>query len=159
MKTTAKGKIIVLLMVLMMLAVCMVACGKQEPVQTEPPRIYDDTPQTEPEPLPPVHIAMPHFELEYAGELNDVIVVKERDGQNVLDFFVKLSNTEEKIYTMNYDSEEGDLVEVIKDKSGNPVNIAFQMAPIPEGLSDADHLTFCVAQESVNDIVASLVIK
>lgn len=150
----------ILLALLMLLG--LTACGnKQNPESTEPEQVYDDTLQTEPEPesLPPVHIEMPHFEMEYAGELSDVIVMKEQDGQNALDFFVKLSDAETKIFTMNYDSEEGDLVEVIKDAAGNSVSVAFQMDSIPEGLSEQDMQTFCTAQEAVNDMVASLAIK
>lgn len=159
MNRTAKRKSAALLMALLMLLGLTACAGQQEPENTEPPRIYDDTPMTEPEPLPPVRIEMPHFELEYAGELNDVIVVKEQEGQNALDFFVKLSAAEEKIFTMHYDSEEGDLVEVIRDADGNPVSVAFQMTAVPEGLSEEDLQIFCTAQEAVNDIVASLVIK
>ena len=145
-----------------LLVFSLAACGAQKPEVTEPAESTEQQPeiiQNEPEKLPPERVEMPNYALEYSGELKDLIVVKQLDDQNALEFYVKLTNAEAKIFTMNYGSEEGDLVITLKDPKGEAVFVAFQMDPIPEGLSEADHSTYCTAQEAVNDIVASLVIK
>ena len=111
------------------------------------------------ETLPPVKIEMPDFELTYSGELENVIHVQQIESENVLVFTVRLSNADEEIFTMRYHSDEGDLVTVLDDTQGNRVPVAFLMASIPENLSQEDEQLFYTAQEAVNEIVDSLVLK
>lgn len=111
------------------------------------------------ETLPPVKIEMPDFELTYSGELENVIHVQQIESENVLVFTVRLSNADEEIFTMRYHSDEGDLVTVLEDTQGNRVPVAFLMASVPENLSQEDEQLFYTAQEAVNEIVDSLVLK
>lgn len=111
------------------------------------------------ETLPPVKIEMPDFELTYSGELENVIHVQQIESENVLVFTVRLSNADEEIFTMRYHSDEGDLVTVLDDTQGNRVPVAFLMASVPENLSQEDEQLFYTAQEAVNEIVDSLVLK
>lgn len=111
------------------------------------------------ETLPPVKIEMPDFELTYSGELENVIHVQQIESENVLVFSVRLSNADEEIFTMRYHSDEGDLVTVLDDTQGNRVPVAFLMASVPENLSQEDEQLFYTAQEAVNEIVDSLVLK
>ena len=111
------------------------------------------------ETLPPVKIEMPDFELTYSGELENVIHVQQIESENVWVFTVRLSNADEEIFTMRYHSDEGDLVTVLDDTQGNRVPVAFLMASVPENLSQEDEQLFYTAQEAVNEIVDSLVLK
>lgn len=111
------------------------------------------------ETLPPVKIEMPDFELTYSGELENVIHVQQIESENVLVFTVRLSNADEEIFTMRYHSDEGDLVTVLEDTQGNRVPVAFLMASVPENLSQEDEQLFYTAQEAVNEIVDSMVLK
>lgn len=111
------------------------------------------------ETLPPVKIEMPDFELTYSGELENVIHVQQIESENVLVFTVRLSNADEEIFTMRYHSDEGDFVTVLDDTQGNRVPVAFLMASVPENLSQEDEQLFYTAQEAVNEIVDSLVLK
>lgn len=156
MKARAKLRLLCFLLVLLMLT----GCGKQEqgyqgPGITEPELLAVTEPPTE----PPVQLTMPEYELTYSGSLKDLIVTKELPGEAGLEFLVKLSSGEEHIFTLHYNSDQGDLVTFFKDKSGAEVPVAFTMAVIPEQLSEEDEKTFCIAQEAVNEIVSSLIIK
>lgn len=113
----------------------------------------------EEETLPPVEVAMPEYELTYAGELKDLIVVKEVKDAAGLDFFVKLSEQEAAIFTLRYNTDEGELVTVLTDGQDNRIPVAFEMAETPEGLSEEDEAQFYLAQEAVNEIVESLKLK
>lgn len=140
-----------------MLAVVLMLIGcSGEQVPTEP--VYEML-GTEPETLPLVQISMPEYELTYSGELKDVIVVKEVPDFSGLEFSVKLSESETHIFTLQYNTAEGDFVTMLDDAEGNKVPVAFLMATIPEGLSDTDAQTFYRAQEAVNEIAESLIIK
>ena len=114
-----------------------------------------------PETEPPVEISMPEYELTYSGVLKDVIVVEELNDLDPkgLKFTVTLTESQEHIFTMFFNTDQGDLVTVLTDTEGNRIPVAFQMAVIPEGLSEADEQTFYMAQEAVNEIVASLTLK
>lgn len=114
---------------------------------------------TEPETEAPVSVEMPDYELTYSGALKDIIVMNKLDDGNALAFKVKLSTGEVHIFTLRYNSDEGELVTVKEDKQGNRVPVAFEMAPLPENLSDKDQSIFFEAQEAVNEIVESLVLK
>jgi len=113
-----------------------------------------------PEELPPVQVSMPEYELTYSGNLKDAIIYEElKDGKIGLKFDVKLSESQATIFELYYNTTEGDLVTVLNDKEGNKVPVAFAMSSIPEGLNEKDELLFYSAQEAVNEIVSSLVLK
>lgn len=113
----------------------------------------------EPTPMPKVEIKMPEYEMAYAGEMQDVILTETLSDANGIKFSVKLSDSEAHIFTMLYNTYDGELVTVLKDANGNQVPVAFMMPSIPEGLSTEDEYLFYTAQEAVNDIVSSLVLK
>ena len=148
-----------LAVLMVVLAIFMVACSGQEQ-ETEPTyQDYGDMEEAMPETLPPVQIKMPDYEFTYSGEFQDVIQVTAAENEGGLMFSVKLSQKEEVIFTLIYNTDDGELVTVLEDTSGNRIPVAFRMNPIPENLSDADLDLFCSAQEAVNEIVASLILK
>lgn len=149
-----------LAVVLAILVLTMLAgCGGAEKSRDEVPDFEQMDAVTEPPTLPPVQVSMPEYELTYSGELADVIVMEEVADPEGLKFSVKLSGGEAHMFTLYYNSEDGDLVTVLTDAAGEKIPVAFQMATIPEGLDDADAHTFYTAQEAVNEIVASLTVK
>ena len=154
-----KKRILALAMAALSVAL-LAACGKTAQPETLPTVIpSDEAVETVPEPesKPPVQISMPDYEMTYSGTLKDVI--RYAETEEGLSFTVVLSTGEAPIFTMKHNSDEGDLVAMIDDASGNKVPVAFLMASIPKGLNDADMDLFCTAQESVNDILDSLVLK
>lgn len=149
-------KILALLLALVML-LGLTACGKEE-VQTPMENLYTYE-VTEPPTEPPVQISMPDYEMTYSGALKDVIVTEKLEDGTGLKFSVKIGSSEQHIFTLHYDSQDGDLVTVLTDAKGEKVFVGFDMASIPEGLNEEEERTFCRAQEAVNDIVSSLVLK
>ena len=148
-----KERILALLLVLLGLT----ACGKAEaPAPTESFNTYE---ATEPPTEPPVQISMPDYELTYSGAMKDLIVSEKLEDGTGLKFSVKIGSGEHHIFTLHYDSQEGDLFTVLADAKGEKVFVGFDMASIPEGLNEEEERTFCRAQEAVNDIVVSLILK
>ena len=155
-----KRNLVVLLILILLLSVT--ACSERiEPVQEADYQSADDLEFAQPEEelLPPVEIKMPAYELTYAGELKDVILTKETDDGAGLAFSVKLSSGEVPIFTLRYNTDEGELVTVLENAEGERIPVAFEMAVMPEDLREEDANTFYAAQEAVNDIVASLKLK
>lgn len=150
-----------LVMLLMMAVVFCTACSaKQEVKNTEPSYAnYDDSVETMPETEPPVQVDMPEYELTYSGALKDIIVMNIQDDESTLVFNVKISKGEAHIFTLRYNTDDGELVTVKEDKNGNRVPIAFEMASLPEDLNEEDQQVFFEAQDAVNEIVESLVLK
>lgn len=131
----------------------------QESTEFVPP--FVDEEKLIPETEPPVEVSMPEYELTYSGELKDVIVVEELNDQDPqgLKFTVVLTEKQEHIFTLYFNTDQGDLVTILTDPEGNRIPVAFQMAAVPEGLSEEDEMTFYMAQEAVNEIVTSLTLK
>lgn len=151
-KKKMNGKFqIIMLMALIVMLLC--ACSKI------PGDDVDPTVSTEQETQPPVQVAMPDYEFTYSGVMANVIAIKELEDSNNLEFTVKTSQEEFTIFIMHFNTEGGDLVEFLTDSKGNKVPVSFEMMPVPEGLKDDDKLLFYQAQESVNDIVASISLK
>lgn len=156
-----KKRSLVVLLILMLLLSATACSEKIEPVREEDYQTADDVAfaQPEEEVLPPVEIKMPEYELAYAGDMKDVIVSKETDDGTGLAFSVKLSGGEVPIFTLRYNTDEGELVTVLENAKGERIPVAFEMAAIPEGLSEEEADLFYAAQEAVNDIVGSLTLK
>lgn len=132
----------------------------QEPTQEPiPTMVVYEVYETEPPTEQPVRIEMPEYKFTYSGELKDSIVIKELQDSGALEFTVKISGGEVHIFTLYFNTIDGDFVNMVEDGAGNKIPVAFKMASVPEDLSDAEIQLFYQAQESVNEIVASLTLK
>ena len=157
-----ENRVLLAVLLIVLLLISATACSaKNETVQEEEYQTADDVEMAQPEEelLPPVEIKMPDYELEYAGEMKDVILVKETDDGTGLAFSVQLSTGEMPIFTLRYNTDEGELVTVLENAKGERIPVAFEMAAVPDGMSDEDSNVFYAAQEAVNDIVSSLKLK
>jgi hypothetical protein len=121
----------------------------------------DEEPQQQETTLPPVEISMPEYELHYSGQWKDIIRTKEviTEEKVGLQFSVLLSVGETPIFTLYYDSDEAELVTVLTDAKGNQIPVAFEMNTVPDNLGENDANTFYQAQDAVNEILDSLVLK
>lgn len=151
-----KHKWILVLLAMVLTVSALAGCAGKAQAPTEPSYVVVGTEPTE---APPVEVKMPEYTFTYSGDLKDVIVLKEVAEFSGLEFTVKLSSGEEHIFTLHYNTVEGDYVTMLEDNAGNKVPVAFQMAVIPEGLGEADANLFYRAQESVNEIAESLKLK
>lgn len=152
--------IAIFVMTMVLFAACSGKTGATVPaVNDAVPPYAEEEVMTEPETLPPVQVEMPEYELTYSGELANLIVVTEQPQTSNLVFSVKLSDREAHIFTLNFNSAEGELVTFVTNKAGERIPVSFEMAEVPEGLSNADADSFYTAQDAVNEIVKSLVIK
>ena len=151
-----KRKWMLLLLATVLTVSALAGCAGKAQAPTEPGYTVVGT---EPATEPPVEVKMPEYTFTYSGALKDVIVLKEVAEFSGLEFTVKLSGGEEHIFTLHYNTVEGDFVTMLEDGAGNKVPVAFLMATIPDGLSDADADVFYRAQESVNEIAESLKLK
>lgn len=154
--TKRKSLLQLMLMLLVVLSMLLTACSQAKENDTE-------SSQAEPqvEEIPPVALTMPEYELSYSGELKDVIQVRDTETEvgPGLEFYVNLSGTDTTIFVLHYNSDQGELVSMLENDSGEQIPIAFEMAEMPAGLSDEDANTFSVAQDSVNEIISSLKLK
>lgn len=127
------------------------------PQNTEPNP--DEELITQPPTEPPVQVTMPDYELSYAGWMKESVHWEEVPEEGSLKFFVTLSIGDAELFTMRLNQTEGDIVVMKKNGAGEQIPVAFMMTDIPEGLSAEEQQTFCVAQELVNDVVQSLILK
>ena len=139
---------------LLALAIGASIAGCQTPA--EDPEIWDET---EPETKAPIQVKMPDYTFEYSGELAEAIVMEENKDTGDLEFYVNLTNGKAPLFTLCFGTDDGDFVTVIRDASDAPVPVAFQMETIPAGLEEADQELFYIAQDEVNAIAASIVLK
>lgn len=109
----------------------------------------------------PQQVATDAFELTYSGPMADKITTKviEETEANDMAFSVTIAGKEYLLFTLVLNSSDGDLVTVLTDASGNKVPVAFTIEPIPTKLSAEDQRSYADAQEAVNEIVSSLILK
>lgn len=116
--------------------------------------VYTDGIYTEPPVLPPIEVVMDDYSFDYSGERASAISTEvTNDG---MEFFAELTNEKAPIFTLVYNSQEGDIVTVLISESGERVPVAVMMFEMPEGLSEEDEQNFILAQEAVNEIVESI---
>ncbi len=175
-------QIICVLLAASLMAAMMTGCNpKQPPEQTKPanetqggtepsvdatPELSiplntapEDEPYVEPPTQPPVQVVMPDYELSYSGEMADVIFWEELAEESGLRFSVKLSSGNAVLFTLLLDQVEGEFVTMKENTAGEQIPVSFLMEAVPEGLSEEDRQTYCLAQDKVNEIVASLALK
>lgn len=128
------------------------------PPATPPPEIQIPPAETTPE---PVLVQTTRYELAYSGTLAEYISYQEiaDTDQTDLAFSVQLGKRSEPIFTLILNSEEGDIVTMIDDASGNKIPAAFFMDELPPNLNPSEEDLFCRAQETVNEVIASIVLK
>lgn len=158
MKKNKKSLFLLIVLLLDMLALNACSPKTEERKDYVPPYSEEEIVAVQ-ETLPPVQVDMPEYELTYSGALKDIIVMNIQDDESTLVFNVKISKGEAHIFTLRYNTDDGELVTVKEDKNGNRVPIAFEMASLPEDLNEEDQQIFFEAQDAVNEIVESLVLK
>ena len=113
--------------------------------------------QTETE--PPVQVVMPEYEMTYSGVMSDLMRWEELTQETGLQFYIKLSNGEVPLFQMCINQSEGNIVVMKENGAGQKIPIAFRMHPAPEGISPDEKQIYGLAQELVNDIIASFTLK
>lgn len=119
----------------------------------------EDEPYVEPPTQPPVQVVMPEYEMSYSGDLADIISWEEAQEQGGLSFFVQIEGEKCPLFTLLLNQIQGELVTMKTNGAGEQIPVSFIMEQIPQGLSEENTRTFCVAQDLVNEIIASLVLK
>lgn len=164
-------KFCLFLCVILALSVLMTACGNGDnPVnETENPAQQEqsiplvtapeDEPYIEPPTAPPVQLRMPDYELSYCGDMADIISWEELEDAVGLQFYIAIGQEKLPLFSMHLNENQGDVVQMVTDSAGQSIPVSFQMEEIPEGISQEDERTFCMAQDLVNDIMQSLIIK
>ena len=100
---------------------------------------------------------MDGYSFTYAGEKASAILTEETaDG---LAFFAGLKNEKVPVFTLVFNSQEGDIVTMLTAESGEQIPVSFMMFEMPGELSEEDAQTFTLAQEAVNEIVESIKLR
>lgn len=124
-----------------------------------------ENPETEPnttllEPTaPPVYVQLPEYEFSYSGELAEQITLEELTDQVGIRFHITLGQKKLPLFTLLLDQVQGDTVQMIENSKGEKIPVSFVMEAIPEGLTAQEEETFCMAQDLVNDVIASIRLK
>ena len=157
------------LVCVMMVALLLAGCsGSNEQAKADetpaaaPTDAYEITVETfaaytEPPLLPPVEVVMDDYTFTYAGE--KAVVIRTEETDKGLEFFAELTAGKAPVFTVVFNSQEGDIVTVLTSESGAQIPVAFLMYEMPSGLSEDDQLSFMMAQEAVNEIVDSVKLK
>lgn len=108
---------------------------------------------------PPVQVVMPDYELTYSGVMKESITWEEVPEDGGLQFYIALSGGKVPIFTMLINQVQGEKVEMVTNTTGQQIPVTFLMEEMPDGLSEENALLFGMAQEIVNDIADSLILK
>ncbi len=119
----------------------------------------EDEPYVEPPTAPPVEVKLPSYEMSYSGDMAEIISWDEDHTTGKLSFFVQIEGARLPIFTVLIDQITGENVYVKQNGKGEDVYVSYVMEAMPEGLSEENQRIFGTAQELVNDINASLVLK
>lgn len=162
-------KLLCMGLVTVLLVGLVAGCGEKQTLeQTQPPNETQGSIQTpvtqpttpeEPATEPPVKVVMPGYELTYSGPLANLISWQEQPESGGLQFSVKLSTGDGLLFTLLLNQAEGEIVIMKDNTAGQKVPISFRMAETPENLSEEDRQLFLMAQDTVNEIIASLTLK
>lgn len=100
-----------------------------------------------------------YLDVAYAYAFSDLIYVTAVNEETVtaLDFCVKTSTMDEKLYTITFNASAGEIIGSFDPKDGQgavPVSVTFYA--LPTGLSQDDVGTFKATQETFNDVLASM---
>ncbi len=169
-----RSRILCLILATLLTAAVMTGCSSDPQPQTGPsnetqggtkppepsvPLVTapEEEPYTEPPTAPPVQVVMPEYEMSYAGEMADIISWEsESDG---LAFYVQIEGGKYRLFTLLLNQIEGELVTMKENTEGEQIPVSFLMEPVPEELSRENTQIFCLAQDLVNDMIASLTLK
>lgn len=105
-----------------------------------------------------VHVETRNYELAFDGQLAEMVFYREipDTAEDDLEFYTKINEQEHAVFTLVFNSAEGDIVHMITDAEGNRIPVAFMMNTLPEGIDEEVADNFYIAQSVVNEVVASI---
>ena len=98
------------------------------------------------------------YELTYSARWKDQIQVAPDEDGNVT-FLVTIGSRQYPLFSLVYDNSGGDYVITLSNARGTRVNLSFYMAGVPESLDAQERRTFSRAQEAVNEIAKTIVLR
>lgn len=128
---------------------------------TEDPNFVDpdinDKPPTDP--VVNVNVADCHF--SYTSSFPQKIFYEElaETEENDVKFYIEANGETYTVFTFILNSREGDIVQILTDPEGNQIPVACTMNALPENLPEEYVGEFYAAQEMVNEVLASAVIR
>lgn len=128
----------------------MAGCGKKQEAQTTGPVAYPDT-------QPPIsQMEAEAFTFSYPDLGADFSFKEQEDG---LQLQVQLNGKNYTAFTVIYNCSAGDIVQFYENGEGQRIGVAFQMATMPEGLTQEQQRQFYEAQDLVNEVIQSLKLR
>ena len=126
-----------------------------EPQQTE--EIVVPTEET----IAFVTVEIFNYEFTLNEQLAQTVSFRELADTDALDAeaYTKLGDREYTLFTIIFQSVEGDIVHMLGNAEGEKIPVAFVMNQLPEGLSDEEATEFYIAQGTVNDVMSSIKAK
>lgn len=111
-----------------------------------------------------VQIGTPYGNLSYPYGFEEIVksVEVEKDDVQSYEFYAVVNEQEIKVYTISFSvsaqENSGDLLGTVQDNKGETVNVYCcpEENIIADGTSEDDQNTIYTAQETVNDVIASL---
>ena len=88
---------------------------------------------------------------------NTLCIVQEEDGS--IRFLTGIGGEQYLLFTLVYNSSDGDYVITRKTPAGDSVNISFHMAAAPQELAGEERQAFHQAQAAVNEVAANIILK
>lgn len=132
-----------------------------EPAASTPEQMYESVNDLEEKVPELVHVEMLNYELAFNAQLAEKVFYREiaDTAEDDLQFYTKIKNQEYVIFTLVFNSVEGDIVHMIDGTEETKIPIAFQMSTLPEGLTAEDASEFYIVQGVVNEVVESIKIS
>lgn len=155
-------------------AVVLTGCGdRSQTSAVESASISQLMPTAEPTPVPfyglsveeiteegdMVALSTTYGELRYPFAFSDLIRVEAENTQSsaALKFFAEISGAEYPLFTLSFHGEEGAVIGSMPiPDAGEPVPVCVEIYGLEAELDESDQITFYAVQETVNDVLASL---
>lgn len=101
-----------------------------------------------------VVVSTAYGEIVYPFAFSDMLEVVSFDDR--LEFYGKLESGDYLLYTLWFDKEQGTPVGTVQDGQGNERTVYMEICQRPETLNASDTNAFFAAQETVNEVIESL---
>ena len=157
MKNNKKIWLIAVAVILVIAVIAIVAVNAKKNQQVDPTNEGMIEPEATEAPQL-VHVETLNYELTFDAQLAEMVFYREipDTAEDDLEFYTRINEQDYAVFTLVFNSAEGDIVHMIADADGNKIPVAFMMNTLPEEIPEESADSFYIAQGVVNEVVASI---